>query len=134
MERTASNHSPFTIYYSLLFDRVGVDVREKLLGRGLGALVGELDGALDLLADAGFDLLEAVVVEDALLAEVVAEDLDGVALLILLDLGARAVVAGVGHRVAHEAVGADFEERRQVLFARTLDGALGGRAHGEDVH
>src|SRR5688500_14380051 len=99
--------SPVTHHLSLLY-RCSVDVREKLFGRGLGAGVRELDGALDLAADALLDLLEAAVVEDALLAQVVAEDLDGVALLVLLDLGARAVVAGVGHRVAHEAVRPDL--------------------------
>src|ERR1043166_6795907 len=100
-------YSSLITYHPSLFYWCRVNVRVKLFGRGLGAGVGELDRVLDLGADAVFDLLQPFVVEHALLAQVVAEDLDGVALLVALDLGARAVVTGVGHRVAHEAVSAN---------------------------
>src|ERR1051325_3910345 len=87
--RGACPSSPRALY------RGRVDVRVKLFGRGLGALVCELDRALDLVAHAVFYLLQARVVEHALLSQARAEDLYGIALLVLLYLGARAVVAGV---------------------------------------
>ena len=54
--------------------------------------------------------------------------------MILLDLGARAIVAGIRHRVAHEAIGAHFDERRLRLFARAGGGASGRLIDREHVH
>src|SRR5690606_15354585 len=67
-------------------------------GRRLfGVLEGRLDGLLDLVLDG----LERGLV-GARLAEAIARDADRVLLLALLELLARAVLAGVAHRVTAE--------------------------------
>src|SRR5687767_14469578 len=85
------------------------------------ALLGELHGVgdlgLDLLVDPSELVLFAARGEEAL-----ARDAQGIALLLaLLDLFARAVLAGIRHRVAAEAVRDDLDERRALAAARAID-------------
>src|SRR4051794_4946077 len=102
--------------------REGAGVRARLekLGAGLGALFGETNGLLDLTLDVGVDLREAVA--EARRLEVDARAGERVALLALLELGRGAVLAGVAHRVAAEAVGAHLDEGRLAALARTRHG------------
>ena len=79
---------------------------------GSGLSLGELHGVGDLGLDRRLERLDARVAE-ALLDERRARAGERVALLVLLELGRRAVLGRVAHRVAAEAVGAHLDQRRQ---------------------
>ena len=95
-----------------------VDVVVEGVEVGEGRLVGELDGLVDGLDRLLVELLELVLLDHVLVHEPLGERLDRVALAPLLDLVLGAVLLGVGHRVAAEAVGHGLHELRLALLAR----------------
>src|SRR5215211_4872433 len=120
--RLAVNRSPGTVHVSSR-RRIRVHVLVKRLHGQLWAGLGEvprvLHGRLELLVE----LVELVVGELTVFLHVVAQERDGIALHVLLELRLGAVGAAhrVGHGVSHEAVGPDLEERRDLLLPRALD-------------
>ncbi len=63
--------------------------------KGLLEKFGEFDRALDFFTHLVFDFLNSGVVDYIGFLEALRKELDRIALLMLLDLGARAVIAGV---------------------------------------
>ena len=111
-----------------------VDVVVERLGRRERRLVGELDGLVDPADDLLVEPLGLALLEHALLLEPAGEDLDRVALAPLRDLLLGAVLLGVGHRVAAEAVGDRLHQDRLALLARRLDRLGDDRVGVEHVH
>src|SRR5690606_27270362 len=100
----------------------GAGVRRRLedLRPGFRALFGKLDGlahlALDLLLEGG----ETVAI--AAFLELFARAQKRVLLFAFFELGRRAVLARIAHRVAAEAIGPAFDERGSRLLAGAGDG------------
>src|SRR5689334_2515711 len=99
---------------------VGVNVGVELGRVGLGRLVGKADRILDLGAYLLVERADRRFIENAVFQEPLGPEGDRVALPLALDLFPGAVVAvnRIGHRVAHEPVGADLEQRRKLLLPR----------------
>ena len=95
-------------------------VVERLRRRERGA-VGEGHGVVDARDRRLVELLRLALLEHALLHEPVPERGDRVALAPLGDLLLRAVLLGVGHRVAAEAVGDGLDEHRLAVLAGAPD-------------
>ena len=113
---------------------VDVDVVVERVEVGERRVVGELDGLVHRLDRLLVQLLELVLRDHVLILEALGERLDRVALAPLLDLVLRAVLLGVGHRVAAEAVGHGLHELRLALLARALQSARYDVVHVERVH
>src|SRR4051794_40217097 len=111
-----------------------VDVVVERLGRREGRLVGEAHGVVDDADDGLVHAIGLALLEDALLLEAPREDLDRVALAPLGDLLLRAVLLGVGHRVAAEAVGDRLDEHGLALLARLLERLADDGVGVEHVH
>ncbi len=103
-------------------------------GGGNFALSAKRDGLVDALDDGRVHLLGLALLEDALLLELAREDLDRVLLAPLGDLLLGAVLLGVGHRVAAEAVGDRLDEHRLALLARLLQRLADHVVGVEHVH
>src|SRR6185436_4119697 len=89
-----------------------VDVVVERLRLWVGRRVGEGDGLVDDRDGLLVDLLDVLLARGALLDQARGEALERVARPPLLDLLLRAVLLGVGHRVAAEAVGDRLDEDR----------------------
>src|SRR5688572_24785257 len=90
--------------------RAEIGARLEQLWPGLRAFLGETDGLFNLSFDIGFELAETV--GESRRNQLFASARERVALLAVLELGRRAVFAGIAHRVAPEAVRPRFDERR----------------------
>ena len=117
---------------NLLVEHVDVVVERGRLGEG-GAL-GELHRLIHLSHGVAVDLLALLGGERAFALQQGAERGDGVALAPPRDLLLGAVVLGVGHRMAAEAVGDGLHKQRAALLAHAAQ-RLGDDGVGvEDVH
>src|SRR5438093_9131495 len=99
----------------------GIHVLGDRLWRRERRLLGELDGVLDLRLDVVVERPELLGAGDAERLHALAEDVDRIALHPLLHLLLAAVLGGVGHRVAAEAVRLGLDEEGQTVLARALD-------------
>src|SRR5262245_33872605 len=101
---------------------LGVDVVLERLGRGLGALLGELDRGRELGRDLALDRVGLLGRQHALPGERVAEARDRVALPPLLDFVAAAVALAVADVVTLVAVGVGHDQGRALAAAAALGG------------
>ena len=109
------------------------DVFVDRLEGGLRALLGEGDRFLDLGLDLLAESLDRGVVDPAALLEDGLVDHDGVAELGLFEFLRAAVLLGVGHRVAAEAVGLGLDEGRALAGPGAGGSLAGGLGHQFEV-
>src|SRR6185503_5284393 len=122
------------ILFAARFNWVGVDVCVEFRRIREWTLIGETQRVFDLFAHLLVDLVERLLVYDLCFEQAGRKQFEWVALLILLDFRTRSIVARVRHRVAHEAIGANFEERWKIILARAFDRANCSFTHGQHIH
>src|SRR5438876_64571 len=111
----------------------GIDVLADGLRLRERRLLGELDRVGHLRLRLVVEPPELLRARDAERLDALAEDVDRVPLHPLLHLLLGAVLAGIGHRVAAEAIRLGLEEEWLARLARPLHGAARGVAHLEHV-
>src|SRR5216683_1917749 len=114
--------------------RICVNVRVQLFRIWLRTLFSKAHSLLNLLFDRRFHIGQVAISQHFVFLERGREKLDRIALLIFLNFGARAIVAGVGHRMTHVAIGARLEQCGQRFLAGALDRALRRAPHRHHVH
>src|SRR5688500_13932928 len=123
-------------YVITAISRLLEDVGEELLQRRLRGGVREGHRLVDEVVDVLLDALHLILAEQPRRARALAEEEDGVPLLLALDLLPRPVdgAGRIAHGVPAEPVGPRLEERRRLVLPRAGDGPDGRLAHRQHVH